>query len=88
MIENPYILKYHNRLSDLMFVLACFEEEGQGRKWSDPAFRKWTMFAGGIILALVATIIILLFFLKPAPQVNPITEHMKQMESMHQFPPE
>ncbi len=32
MIENPYILKYLNRLSDLIFLLACFEEKDEEEK--------------------------------------------------------
>jgi len=94
MIENPYILKYLNRISDLIFVLACFQEkEGAERlkisrfllssKWSDPAFRRRTIFTGSIILALVATIILLSFFHKQTPEATPIKEHMEQMESMH-----
>jgi cob(I)alamin adenosyltransferase len=26
---NPFILKYLNRLSDLLFLLACLEEKGE-----------------------------------------------------------
>ena len=85
MIENPYILKYLNRLSDLIFVLACFEEkEGEERsKWSDPTFRRRTIFTGLIILALVAIITFLLLFREQTPEVTPIKEHMEQMDSMH-----
>ncbi len=94
MIGNPYILKYLNRLSDLIFVLACFEEKEEeerrkisrfllSSKWSDPAFRRWTIFTGLIILALVATITLLLLFHKQTPEVTPIKEHMEQMDSMH-----
>lgn len=101
LIENSNILKYLNRLSDLIFVLACFEEKNEaergkiGRalfsfKWSDPTFRKWTIFTGSIILALVAAIILLLVFLKPAPEVTnqPIIDHMKEMDYMHKSPTE
>lgn len=97
LIQNPHILKYLNRLSDLIFVLACFEEKDEaerrkiGRalfslKWSDPMFRKWTIFTGSIILALVVAIILLLVFLKPTPEVNPTIDHMKQMDFMHSPP--
>jgi cob(I)alamin adenosyltransferase len=97
MIENSCILKYLNRLSDLIFVLACFEEKNEAErrkisrgllsfKWSDPTFRRWTIFTGSIILALVGTIILLLVFHKPAPEVNPIKGHMEQMEPMHKSP--
>ncbi len=94
MIENPYILKYLNRLSDLIFVLACFEEKEEeerrkisrfllSSKWSDPAFRRRIIFTGLIISALVATIILLLLFHKQTPEVTPIKEHMEQMDPMH-----
>jgi cob(I)alamin adenosyltransferase len=99
MIENSYILKYLNRLSDLIFLLACFEEKSEAErqklnralpsfKWSDPAFRKWALFTGSIILLLAGAIIILSLFHKPAPEVNPIMDHMKQMEFMHKPPVE
>ena len=95
MLKNPLILKYLNRLSDLIFLFACFEEKtGTERKkmnralfsftWSDPVFRRWTIFSGSIILALVTTIILVLLFHKPGPEVNSVTDHMKQMEFMHQ----
>ncbi|MCK5343025.1 MAG: cob(I)yrinic acid a,c-diamide adenosyltransferase, partial [Candidatus Heimdallarchaeota archaeon] len=52
MIENPYILKYLNRLSDLIFLLACFEEKDEEEKrkmnrtsissqLANPLFRRW-----------------------------------------------
>lgn len=95
MINNPYILEYLNRLSDLIFLLACFEEKSDVErrkirwalfsfKWSDPMFRRWTIFLGSIILALMIAIILLLLFHKPAPEVNPMIEHMREMEFMHQ----
>jgi cob(I)alamin adenosyltransferase len=95
MIQNPYILKYLNRLSDLIFVLACFEEKDDTERkkvnlalfslrWSDPVFRKWTILTGSIVAALVALIVLLLLFHHPTSGVNSFTDHMKQMESMHQ----
>jgi cob(I)alamin adenosyltransferase len=95
MVENPYILRYLNRLSDLIFVLACFEEKSDAErrkiaralfpfKRSDPVFRRWTIFSGLTILVLVAAIILLLLFHKPASEANIIAEHMKQMELMDQ----
>jgi hypothetical protein len=99
MIENSYILKYLNRLSDLIFLLACFEEKSElekqklsrvflSSKWADPTLRKWTLLTGSIILALAAMIILLFLFHKSAPEVNPIIEHTKQMEFMHRPPAE
>ncbi len=68
MIENDYILKYLNRLSDLVFLLACFEEQEQNRRQeinrshflfqlSALFFKKWTIFAGSITLSLIAAIV-------------------------------
>ncbi len=96
LVENPNILKYLNRLSDLIFVLACFEEKNEVErlkispalfsfKWSDPMFRKWTIFMGSIILALAGSIILLILFHKPFPEVNSVVDHMVQMTSMHKF---
>lgn len=96
LIENSHILKYFNRLSDLTFLLACFEEKSEVErrkvnraifsfKWSDPGFRKWTIFSGSIILALIATIVLLLLFHSPAlePTLNQMKEHMEQMDFNH-----
>jgi len=96
MIENPDILKYLNRLSDLIFVLACFEEKDEqerrklrrlltSSRLSDPTFRKWAIFTSVVILALMATIVLLLVFHKPTPEQSPplFKEHMKEMENMH-----
>lgn len=91
MVENPHVLKYLNRLSDLIFLLACLEEKGEtkkGRRWADPTFRKWTLLVGTIALALVVTTVILWLFYNPAPEVKAIAEHVRQMEWMHGLPPE
>ena len=99
LIENSLILKYFNRLSDLTFLLACFEEKNDrerrkfmytiiSSKWADPAFRRWTILIGAILLALVATIILLILFHRPAPDFSPFIEHMKQMNFIHNPPAE
>ena len=78
LVENFHILKYLNRLSDLVFLLASFEEKNAAEreklnrslfpaKWADPAFRRWTILTVAIILPLVITIILLLLFHKAAP---------------------
>ena len=98
MIENSYILKYLNRLSDLIFLLACLEEKDEeenrninrilfSSKLADPLFRKWGIAIGSIILALITTIIFLLILHKPIQQATfPYTQkHMEQMEDMHKF---
>jgi cob(I)alamin adenosyltransferase len=99
MIENFHILKYLNRLSDLIFVLACFEEKSEAEKrklsraflsskWADPTFRKWIILTGSIVLVLAGAIIFLLVFHKPAQELKPVVEHLKQMEFMHKPPTE
>ncbi len=98
MIENSYILKYFNRLSDLIFLLACLEEKDEeenrninrilfSSQLADPLFRKWGIAIGSIILALIITIIFLLILYKPTQQATspyPL-KHMEQMEDMHKF---
>jgi hypothetical protein len=97
LIENSHVLKYFNRLSDLTFLLACFEEKNEverlklknalfSSRWADPAFRTWTMLTGTIIMALVVTIILLILFYKPTPDFNPFIEHMNQMNYIHKPP--
>jgi cob(I)alamin adenosyltransferase len=96
MIENPYILKYLNRLSDLIFLLACFEEKDEEEKpkinqslfssqLANPLFRKWGIAVASIFFMLIVTIVLLLFFHRPAPQesFDYMQNHMKQMENMH-----
>ena len=67
MIENPYILKYLNRLSDSIFLMACFEEKDVEEKWKINRTRyfpsgailinhKWTIAIGLTIL--VVTVIV------------------------------
>ena len=99
LIENSHILKYLNRLSDLTFLLACFEEKNDGErrkfmhtlfpsKWADPAFRRWAILIGALLLALVAIIILLILFHRPAPDFSPFIEHMNQMNFIHNPPAE
>ena len=97
MIENAYLLKYLNRLSDLIFVLACFEEKDEVERsrirraffysqWSDPIFRRWAILTGAIVLVLIVTVILLLLFHGQAPEITPrqtMKQHMEDMESMH-----
>jgi cob(I)alamin adenosyltransferase len=95
LIENTNILKYLNRLSDLIFLLACFEEkdEEEQRQINRTGFfsqlvvplsRKWGIAIGSFILALLATIIFLFFFYKPTPLATDpnMQKHMEQMENM------
>lgn len=96
MIQNPYLLKYLNRLSDLVFLLASFEEREQSErrqlsrdhfpaKWRDPLFRKWTLALGSLALALIIVIVLLLLFhgqtFQSGNYVSPA--HTEAMEKMH-----
>jgi cob(I)alamin adenosyltransferase len=85
LIENTNILKYLNRLSDLIFLLACFEEKEEEEKRANPLFRKWGIVVASIFFMLIVTIVLLLFFHRPAPQksFDYMQNHMKQMENMH-----
>ncbi len=95
LIENPCILKYLNRLSDLLFVLACFEEKNAedrrkinralfDLRLSDPVTRKFAISAAAIILILITVIALILIFHKAVPESPPATiEHMQEMERMH-----
>jgi len=79
MVENDYILKYLNRLSDLIFLLACFEEKGINRAYfpcrlSALFFRRW---------AIIMSSIILLF---PASLSLSLDTHASQMPRLVWFP--
>ena len=96
MMANLDVLKYLNRLSDLIFLLACFEEkdEEEQRRMNRTAFssqlavplsRKWGIAIGSCILALLTAIVFLFFFYKPPPplETDPyMQKHMEQMENM------
>ncbi len=96
MISNTYLLRFLNRLSDLIFVIACFEEKGMDEKQmsgkrlfakrlSDPAFRNWTILSGLIILFLTAIIIFVLIFHRPGSEIYPsnLKQHLEEMGNMH-----
>ena len=96
LIENINILKYLNRLSDFIFLLACLEEKDEEEKqkinqWlfsshrANPLSSKWGIAGASIIFMLIVAIVLLLFFHRPAPNESftNLQNHMKQMESMH-----
>lgn len=96
MVQNVSVLKYLNRLSDLIFVLACFEEKSEAEKrkmshalfylkLSDPMFRKWAVASGIAILTLITAIILILIFHNPSRKVlsDPLSKHMEAMQYMH-----
>ncbi len=96
LVENPSILKYLNRLSDLVFLLACFEEKDDRERrninrallraqFSAPPVRKRTIFIGAAILALMAAIILILIFHRPVQETptNMMDQHQQEMRDMH-----
>jgi cob(I)alamin adenosyltransferase len=96
MIQNVCILKYLNRLSDMFFVMACFEERSEDEKrkmnnvlmylkLSDPVFRKWAVISGIIMLSLITTIIMILIFHNPTRKApaDQLSKHMEEMQDMH-----
>lgn len=98
LIENTNILKYLNRLSNLIFLMACFEEKDDDEKrkiirtffssqMTGPLYRKWRIGIGSIFLVLVLTIIFLLLYHKPSPPPSSllIEKHLEQMGNMHKL---
>jgi hypothetical protein len=96
MIANPFILKYLNRLSDLIFLLACFEEKDDEEKreinrslilsrGATPFNHKWGIAIGFTILVLIAAIVFLLLFhnANPSATYPSMDRHMEQMEDRH-----
>jgi len=94
LIENPELIKYLIRLSDLIFLLACFEEKSSGERkkinralvmshLGDPAVRKIAISIGALMVALVVVIILLFIFHRPAPVSVTPSDHMQEMDSMH-----
>lgn len=92
MITNPFLLKYLNRLSDLIFLLAAYEEKSETEKKGislsnlrteirNPFFKKVFLLGTGIILLLALTIIAILIFHNPSPNIP--TEMIEHMENMN-----
>jgi hypothetical protein len=94
--NSLFILKYLNRLSDLIFLLACFEEKDEEEKREinrtllspkgvTPFNHKWGIAIGLTILGLIAAIIFLLLFHNANPRATypSVDKHMEQMENMH-----
>ncbi len=92
LIENPALFKYLNRLSDLLFVLACFEERSKAERRetgriifqsyrTDSAVRKVAALIGAIILALIIAIILILIFhgQNPEKPIDMLKSHMQEM---------
>ena len=96
MISNPFILKYLNRLSDLIFLMACFEEKDDEEKRginrslyspirAIPFNHKWGIAIGLTTLLLIAAIVFLLLFhnARPRETYPSKDKHMKKKKKMH-----
>ena len=90
MLDNEYLLKYMNRLSDLVFLLACYDEKSLSEKaaidrsmlyvkLSDPIIKRLTIVASAIILFLTVVIVSLLMF-HGNPIFQPDTQIQNPME--------
>lgn len=91
-IANPFLVKYLNRISDLLFLLAAYEEKSENERkgislskltvhLNDSFFRRWFILGTAIIISLVVAIFLLLLFHKPSTNISP--EVIKHMENMH-----
>jgi hypothetical protein len=93
----PINLKYLNRLSDLLFLLACLEEkeEKERRKSSRafafqaltrPGLREWAVVMAAIELILVTVVVSLLLYHGKDNGSAPdgMMEHMERMHQMQQ----
>jgi cob(I)alamin adenosyltransferase len=93
---TPLVLKYLNRLSDLLFLLACREEkiaEKRRKIWAGIAskalgrhgLRWWLALISGVVLVL-ASAVLLLLLIRANRQVSapqPMQEPIKEMGQMH-----
>lgn len=93
MIENPQLLRYLNRLSDLIFLLASFEESDASQRknirrrlefsgWREPLYKRWLIIGGTLLFVLLGIIVLLLMF-HGQPETESNQRHMDEMESMH-----
>jgi cob(I)alamin adenosyltransferase len=92
----PLVLKYLNRLSDLLFLLACLEEKDAYKRhkisWGFAlralrrhGLRWWMALISGIVL-LLASAALLFLLIRANRQVSapqPIQEHMEEMGQTH-----
>ena len=96
LLENVYLFQYMNRLSDLTFLLACFEEKSADEKrvisrkllgsyLAEPGIRKLAINSGIIITALISIIVLLLIFHKPGEDISQTfwRNHQSEMNEMH-----
>lgn len=96
LLENSAMLKYLNRLSDLIFLLACFEERSYRERrrinrdllrahFLEPPVRRLAVTVGAVVLALLAFIVFLLLFHGKTPEVpaSGSPGHEQEMHNMH-----
>ena len=96
LLDNVYLFQYMNRLSDLTFLLACFEEKSADEKrvisrklfgsyLVEPGVRKFVINSGIIIMALISIIVLLLIFHKPGEDLSQTFKrnHQSEMNEMH-----
>jgi len=92
-MSNPVLSKYLNRISDLIFLLAAYEEKSEGEKstislanlsvhLNDSFFRRWFLVGTAIIISLILAIFLILLFHKSPDNVPP--EMIKHMGNMHE----
>lgn len=73
LLDNEYLLKYLNRLSDLVFLLACYNEKSATEKalidrnmfklkMTDPIVRRMTYIGSSVIILLSIVVVSLLMF--------------------------
>lgn len=92
-IENRNLLKYLNRLSDLVFLLACFaEKESPERKRILKSIRppralgegRLTAFLAFLSMILLASVVLLLLFHgRGGDAYDTLVEHLRAMEYIH-----
>ena len=90
LLDNAYLLKYLNRLSDLVFLLACYNEKSVSEKaaidrsmlyvkLSDPIIKRLTIAGSAIIFFLAVTVVSLLLF-HGAPTDRPDAQIQNPMD--------
>lgn len=96
LLKNVYLLQYMNRLSDLTFLLACFEEKSADEKGviskklfgsylAEPGIRKLIIISGITTIILVSIIALLLIFHRPGEDISQTfwRNHQSEMNQMH-----
>lgn len=96
LLENTFLLQYMNRLSDLIFLLACLEEKSAVEKreisrklfssyLAEPGMKKLAISSGIIIMVLTVIVVLLLVFHKPEQNDTRFfwETHQSEMKRMH-----